>query len=662
MSPSILPTIQSPADLRKLDINDLKVLAQEVRDRIVDVVMEKGGHLGASLGALELTIALHYVYNTPHDKVFFDVGHQGYGHKILTGRNDRFPSIRDEGGLSGFLKRDESEYDVFGAGHASTAVSAALGHAIARDLRRENYKVVAMVGDGAMTGGMVFEGLNNAGLRHETDFCVILNDNSMSISPNTGGLSKSFSQLVTHPFYNDRKDDLRELVKSLPRGENLVRMIRKMEASLKGLIVPGAFFEEMGFRYIGPIDGHDLDLLVPMLQRVRELEGPILLHCKTVKGKGVPEAEADQVWGHAPTVKKTTVAAGGAVAAPAPVTAKPKAPSYSAAFARCMSEQAARDSRVVAITAAMLEGTGLVSFQKQFPERTIDVGIAEGHAVCSAAGMACGGLRPVCAIYSTFLQRAFDQIYHDVALQHLPVVFAIDRAGLVGADGPTHHGTLDIAYLRPIPGMWMMAPKDEGELRQMLHTALQREDGPSAIRFPRGSGTGADMTTPLEGLEPGRAEVLREGADTTIVAIGPMVATAMEAAELLAQRGLDVGVVNARWIKPLDRDLIADLASRHRFLFTLEEHQVQGGVGAAVCEELALSGHYNTVNIPLGLPDRFIEHGTRESLLAKCGLDAEGVAQRVMDVMKRQARQLATLGGGAIPATSGRGLGRWVNR
>jgi len=626
----LLPSIHSPADFRRFDLPQLKQLAAEVRERIIGVVMRKGGHLGASLGALELTIALHHVYNTPKDKIVFDVGHQAYGHKILTGRNDRFETIREEGGLSGFLKMNESEYDAFGAGHASTAISAALGYAIARDLRRDDYKVVAMIGDGAMTGGLAFEGLNNAGLRRETDFCVILNDNSMSISPNTGGLARTLSQLVTHPFYNDRKGDLRELVRSLPAGGNLIKMIRKFESGVKGMITPGKFFEDLGFRYIGPVDGHDLDLLVPMLQRVRELEGPILLHCKTIKGKGLPEAEADQVWGHAPTIKK--------VAVPGIEVKKPTAPSYSKLFSDALEEIAEQDDRVVAITAAMLEGTGLTGFQKRFPERTLDVGIAEGHAVVSAAGMACGGMRPVCAIYSTFLQRAFDMIVHDVALQHLPVTFVLDRGGLVGADGPTHHGTLDLAYLRPIPGIWVMAPKDEAELRSMLYTGVMRDDGPSAIRFPRGNGRGAENGGPLKAMEPGRAEVLREGADSTIWALGPMVWTALEAADLLAERGLDVGVVNARWVKPLDTTLLATLAARHRFLFTLEDHQIQGGFGGAVCEALAEGEHFSTVNIPIGLPDRFIDHGTRESLLAQCGLDAEGVAAKVAGVLRRQAR------------------------
>jgi 1-deoxy-D-xylulose-5-phosphate synthase len=635
-----LPRIQSPADLRKLAPEELKEVAREMRETIIDTVMRKGGHLGASLGIIELTIAIHYIYNTPRDKFLLDVGHQGYGHKLLTGRFDRFDTIRQEGGLSGFLKRSESEYDAFGAGHASTAISAALGQAIARDHLGDDYKVVALIGDGAMTGGLAFEGLNNAGLRRETDFVVILNDNSMSISPNTGALAEFFSRVVTTPFYNERKDDIREFVKSLPKGEALTRAIRKMEGSLKHLIVPNKFFEELGFRYIGPVDGHDLDVIVPLLQRVRELDGPILLHCKTVKGKGLAEAEADQVWGHAPTIKVPVAAKVEAKVEPqaepkaevAPPKPKPK--SYTQVFADAMIALAERDERVVAITAAMSTGTGVDEFQKKFPERTFDVGIAEAHAVCCAAGMAAGGLRPVCAIYSTFLQRAYDQIVHDCAIQHLPVIFALDRGGLVGADGPTHHGALDLSYLRCIQGMVVMAPKDEGELRHMMATALAYEAGPIAVRYPRGSGVGADLTEPFKTLEIGKAEVLREGADTCILAIGAMVQPALKAAELLAEKGIDAGVVNARFVKPLDVALLDELAAKHDLLVSVEDNVIQGGFGSAVNEALAMRGHYTTACVPLGLPDRFIEHGAQESLYKQLGLDAEGIAKSVYDLLR----------------------------
>jgi len=648
----LLPQIPTPEALRRLDERQLPDVAAEVRAAIIDTVLRKGGHLGASLGVVELTVALHYIYNTPVDQVVWDVGHNAYGHKILTGRFDRFESIRQDGGLSGFLKRNESPYDTFGAGHASTSISAGLGFAIARDLRNESHKVVSVIGDGSMTGGLAFEGLNNAGQRRDTDYVVVLNDNSMSISPNTGALASYFSKMVVSSFYNERKGDIRELVQSLPAGDALVKMIHKMEGSVKNLIVPGKFFEELGFRYVGPIDGHDLSILVPMLRNVRELKGPILLHIKTVKGKGLPEAEKDQEWGHAPSGKRAVTLPWvnqSHAPAPAPVPSKvevpavaapatPKPPKkYQDVFADTLIQMAREDDRIVGITAAMPTGTSLHKFAEIFPDRMIDVGIAEAHAVCSAASMAAGGLRPVCAIYSTFLQRAYDQIVHDVALQHLPVVFALDRAGLVGADGPTHHGAFDLSYLRCIPGLVLMAPKDEGELRHMIATSMTVTDGPVAIRYPRGEGVGADLTEGLKTLPIGVSEEIRSGTDTTIVGVGLMVQHALAAADLLAERGWDVGVVNLRYVRPLDLAMIDRLAAQHSVIISVEDNAVRGGAGSAICEALAERGHYGTVNVPFGLPDRFIDHGTPEKLYESVGLDPVSLANRIEKVLQTRA-------------------------
>ena len=605
---SLLQQIQSPADLRKLPRPQLKAVADELRHFLLDSVSKTGGHLSSNLGTVELTIALHYVFNTPEDRLVWDVGHQTYPHKILTGRRDRMPSLRQYQGLSGFPKRDESEYDTFGTAHSSTSISAALGMALAAKTKGEQRHSVAIIGDGSMTAGMAFEALNNGGVYDDINLLVILNDNDMSISPPVGALNRYLARLLSGKFYAAAKNVGKSV---LPSG--MLELAKRLEEHAKGMIVPATMFEEFGFNYIGPIDGHDLDSLIPTLQNIRSLKGPQFLHVVTKKGQGYKLAEADPVLYHGPG--KFNPAEG-----IKPATSSKK--TYTQIFGQWLCDMGKADPKLVGITPAMREGSGLVEFEKQFPERYYDVGIAEQHAVTFAAGMACEGFKPVVAIYSTFLQRAYDQLIHDVALQNLDVTFALDRAGLVGADGATHAGNYDIAYLRCIPNMVVMAPTDENECRQMLTTAYLYP-GPAAVRYPRGAGTGAATTEGLEALEIGKGSIVRNGRKVAILAFGSMVHPA-----LLAAENLDLTVANMRFIKPLDKELVIRLAQSHDALVCVEEGCVMGGAGSAVMEALAEAGIAKPVQL-LGLPDQFIDHGDPAILLANCGLDAKGIAASV---------------------------------
>jgi 1-deoxy-D-xylulose-5-phosphate synthase len=621
---SILETIDSPADLKKLSVDELAALSGEVRETIIQTVSRVGGHIGASLGVVELTVALHYCFDTPRDKLVWDVSHQAYAHKILTGRRERFQTLRQHGGLSGFCSRTESEHDAFGAGHSSTSISAALGIATSRDLTGDDYHVVAVIGDGSMTGGLAYEALNNAG-HAGRDLLVILNDNEMSIERNVGAMPRYLNRLITGKIYNEAHRELGELINRIPTyGPRLYSLAKRLRESLKGLIVPGMLFEELGFRYFGPVDGHDLRTLLSTLTKVRDIKGPLLLHVITKKGRGYPPSERDPVRWHGAT--PFCVETGEPEDHPGP-------PTYTEVFGRTLCDIADEHSELVAVTAAMIPGTGLGEFARRFPERCFDVGIAEAHAVTFAAGLAAQGIRPVVAVYSTFLQRAFDQIIHDVALQKLPVIFAVDRGGLVGQDGPTHHGAFDLSYFRMIPNMVVMAPKDEAELRDMILTAVAYEDGPVALRYPRAMGVGTDLTAPPRHLEIGRGEVLREGRDVVFVAIGRMVQEALRAAELLAADGIEVGVVNARFVKPLDATLLLRLARRYGHLVTLEDNVVAGGFGSAVLELLTAHGVAGVRCHCVGLPDRFVEHGDTAVLFDRYGLSASRLVERVRSLM-----------------------------
>ncbi len=622
----LLDRIESPEALKALSIPELVALAREIRQTIISVVSRTGGHLAPSLGVVELSIALHYVFDFRVDRVVWDVGHQSYPHKLLTGRHRVFSTLRQWQGISGFPKREESPYDHFGTGHASTSISAALGMAVARDLKGERYKVVAVIGDGALTGGLALEGLNQAG-HMDRDLIVILNDNKMSISRNVGALTGYLARILTAPLYNRLRDEIWTLLGRLPRREakRMRRLASYLEESLKGLFVPGTLFEELGYRYIGPIDGHNCAQLIRTLRDVRNLSGSVLVHVVTKKGRGYAPAEADAPRFHGvSSLDKLTgypVSSGGV-------------PSYTEVFGKTLVDLGGKDNRIVAITAAMPDGTGLSQFAEAFPERFFDVGIAEQHAVTFAAGLATKGLRPVVAIYSTFLQRAFDQVIHDVCLQRLPVVLAIDRAGLVGADGPTHHGFFDISYLRMVPNITILAPKDEVELRDALFTALRIETGPIAIRYPRGKGLGRRLPAEYTLLEPGRSEVVRQGTDCAILAVGSMVAPAEEAAAILADEGISAAVVNARYVKPLDRDLVAHLAAETGAIVTVEENVVAGGFGDGVAEALREAGLSNVWLKRLGLPDRFIEHGPQRLLREKVGLAPTGIATAAREIVR----------------------------
>ena len=605
----LLETINDPADLRRLDRKGLGQLAQELRAFLVESVSQTGGHLSSNLGTVELTIALHYVFNTPNDRIVWDVGHQTYPHKILTGRRDGMSRLRMLGGISGFPRRDESVYDTFGTAHSSTSISAALGMAQASKLKGEKRHCIAVIGDGAMSAGMAFEALNNAGVM-DTDLLVILNDNDMSISPAVGALNRYLARLLSGHFYAVAKKASEKVLGGVPP---LWHLAKKVEEHAKGMMTPSTLFEEFGFNYLGPIDGHDLDALIPTLRNIKELKGPQFLHVITKKGQGYKLAEADPVLYHGPGkfdpaegIKKSS---GGK-------------PSYTQVFGDWLCDMARLDSRLVSITPAMREGSGLVRFAQEFPDRYYDVGIAEQHAVTFAAGLACEGLKPVVAIYSTFLQRGYDQLIHDVCIQNLPIVFALDRAGIVGADGATHNGAFDIAYLRCIPNMVIMAPSDENECRQMLYTAF-RLDQPAAVRYPRGAGPGVELQKEMQALPIGRGEVRRQGTRVAILAFGAMLKSALEAAEVL-----DATVVNMRFAKPIDEALAADMAQAHELVVTVEEHAVLGGAGSAVAESLAARGLAVPV-LQLGLPDQFIDHGDAQQLLARIGLDRDGIVKSI---------------------------------
>ena len=625
----LLYAIESPADLRRMSFGELPALAAELREFLIQSVSTRGGHFAAGLGTVELTIALHYVFNTPHDRLVWDVGHQAYPHKVLTGRRDRLHTIKQDGGLAPFPARQESEYDTFGVGHSSTSISAALGMAVAAARTGSDRRVVAVIGDGAMTAGMAFEALNHAGSL-PADLLVILNDNDMSISENVGALSNHFARVLSGRVYAHLREGGKKVLRQMP---TVWELARRSEEHLKGMVLPGTLFEEMGFNYIGPMDGHDVKALVSTLRNIRKLRGPQFLHVVTRKGKGYAPAEADPIKWHGPgpfdpvsgTIFKE----------------KSAGPSYSQIFGQWLCDMAEADPRIIGVTPAMREGSGLVEFSKRFPDRYFDVAIAEQHAVTFAAGMAADGLKPVVAIYSTFLQRAYDQLIHDVALQGLPVVFALDRAGLVGSDGATHQGSYDLSYLRCIPNMVIMAPADENECRQMLYTASALE-GPAMVRYPRGCGPGVAVASELTALGLGKAQLRREGkSGLAVLAFGALVAPAQSIAERL-----DATFVNMRFVKPLDEDLIVALAARHRALVTIEENVTQGGAGSAVGEVLASEGLQLPL-LQLGIPDRFIEHGSREGCLAAAGLDAASLSASVERWWAMQSRERLRSAGGA---------------
>lgn len=623
--PTLLSRIDSPADLKTLSVDELATLSAEIRAYVWETITQVGGHLSASLGVVELTVALHYLYDAPRDQIIWDVGHQSYIHKVLTGRRDLLPTIRQFGGISGFCKRTESPYDAFGAGHASTAISAAVGMAAARDIAGEDYHVVAIVGDGGMTGGLAYEGLNNAGASGRR-MVVILNDNKMSISPNVGAISRYLTNMISSPRFNRAKADVWRLSEHFPKTKLFRQMVRRIEESLKGLLVPGLLFEDLGFRYLGPIDGHNLRELIPVLERVKGMDGPVLLHVLTTKGKGVALAEGDPLKYHG---VKGLVRTNGKLEPPAPK------PTYTDVFGRLVPRLAAQDGRVVAITAAMSEGTGLVRMGEVFPGRLFDVGIAEGHAVTSSAAMATAGMKPIVAIYSTFLQRAYDQIVHDVSLQHLPVVFCIDRAGLVGEDGPTHHGCFDLSYLSCVPEMTLAAPKDAREMCDLIHTALEHSGGPFAIRYPRD--TIPDEITldqidtmPLTKVPIGSWERLRPGHDLMVLATGSMVPAALECAGRLERTGRSVGMVNCRFVKPLDEAMLREILDSATHVVTVEEGSVWGGLGSRVAQ-LAEQWGVRARVLTIGLPDAFVEHGKRAMLLDRAGLSADRIERRILD-------------------------------
>jgi 1-deoxy-D-xylulose-5-phosphate synthase len=620
----ILPRINSPDDLKGLSVRELEELASEIREFIIDTISKVGGHLGASLGVVELTLAVHYVFNAPKDKIVWDTGHQGYVHKIITGRRDVFHTIRQFKGISGFLKRSESIYDVFGAGHASTSISAALGIATARDFDGQDYKVVAIIGDGAMTAGLAYEAMNNAGVLKK-NLIVILNDNNMSISPNVWAVSKYFTELIASSHYNKLKSFVWDLTGQLDSvGDRIRKLAARVEGGVKAIITPGMLFEALGFRYFGPVNGHNIQKLIRILSEIKNLNGPILLHVITQKGKGYKPAEEDEQKLHGVTPFDK-------VTGKMYKSDKPQPPSYTKVFGEAVVQLARQNSKIVGITAAMPEGTGLNILKKEIPERFFDVGIAEQHAVTFSAGLATEGYIPICAIYSTFLQRAFDQIIHDVALQHLHVVFALDRAGLVGADGPTHHGAFDLSYLRLIPNMVIMAPKDESELRDMLYTATIYNKGPVAIRYPRGNGVGVPLKENFDLIEIGKAEILREGNDIAILAVGSMVYPSLKASEKLSSYGIDAMVVNMRFVKPLDEELLDYVFERFDKVVTVEENTIRGGFGSAVLEYAAMRGVKNVKFLIHGIPDEFIEHGTQNELWRMLKLDPDGIVERIIE-------------------------------
>ncbi|MBI5808689.1 MAG: 1-deoxy-D-xylulose-5-phosphate synthase [Ignavibacteriales bacterium] len=616
----ILSKVNLPKDIRQLSIEELKKLCDDIRNYLIDVVSQVGGHFGAGLGAVELTVALHKVFDTPNDLIVFDTGHQAYPHKILTGRKEKLHTIRQLNGLSGFLKRSESEYDAFGAGHATTSISAAVGMAEASKILSLNKKVIAVIGDGAMTGGMAYEAMNNAGI-NKSNLIVVLNDNRMSIAPNVWQIHNYFNELIAHPEYKKLKDAVWDLTGKLDQfGDRIRKAAVRLERGIKSVITPGMLFEALGFRYFGPINGHNLPQVVKLFEQIKNLEGPILVHLLTEKGKGYTPAEEHIQKYHAATpFDKATGEA---------LKKSSSVPSYTSIFGKALVEIAKENEKVVGITAAMPDGTGMDYFQKEFPNRYYDVGIAEEHAVTFAAGLATQGAIPVVSIYSTFLQRAFDQMIHDVALQKLHVVFVLDRAGLVGADGPTHHGAFDLSYLRLIPGMVVMSPKDEAELRDMLFKAINYKKGPIAIRYPRGSALGVKMDEHFKQIEIGKAEKIYEGKDIAILAVGNMVDYAMKVHKKLADENISAELINMRFIKPLDINLLNDIANRFDKIVTLEENTIIGGFGSAVSEFIVDNSFKNKI-LRIGLPDDFVDHGTQAELHKILGIDPEGIFNKI---------------------------------
>ena len=620
----LLKQIKNPEDLRKMRPSDLPLLAREIREEIINTVAKVGGHLASSLGVVELTLALHYVFDTPRDRIIWDVGHQTYAHKLITGRQERFSTLRQYGGISGFPRREESPYDAFGTGHSGTSISAALGMAQAKCLRGENYKVIAVIGDGSLTTGLAFEGLNQAGAM-DKDLIVVLNDNELSISPNVGALSSYLNRLMTGHLATRFREELKGFLKILPGiGDSALKWARYAEESLKGFFLPGLLFEELGFKYVGPLPGHKLEGLIENFRNVKNLRGPVLVHVVTTKGKGYAPAEKDPVTFHGvgPFLPES-----GEI-----IKSEGNLLSYTHVFGNTLVRLARENPRIVGITAAMPQGTGLDAFAREFPERFFDVGIAEQHGVTFAAGLAAEGFIPVVAIYSTFLQRAYDQILHDVCLQKLPVVLAMDRGGIVGQDGPTHHGLFDFSYLRHIPHLIVMAPKDENELQHMLKTAVYCGQ-PVSLRYPRGSGWRGFLDEEINELPIGKAEVLREGKDLIILAIGSTVRAALAAADKLLERGVKCTVVNARFVKPMDEELFCSLISEIPRLITVEENVLQGGFGSAVLEVLEQKGIYFKKIKRLGIPDTFVEHGPQDLLRAKYGLDAEGIIKAAASLL-----------------------------
>ena len=624
----VLDQIEFPIDVKKLDLEELGKLCREIREEIISTVSRNGGHLASNLGVVELTVALHHVFELPHDKVIWDVGHQSYAHKILTGRRDRFHTLRQYEGISGFPKRDESPYDAFDSGHSGTSISSALGMAEARRQRGEEGKVIAVIGDGSMTAGVAFEGLNQTG-HVDQDLIVILNDNEMSISPNVGALSSYLNRLMTGQFVNRFREDIKAFLDTLPGiGKSVLRFAKQAEESLKGLLIPGLLFEELGLKYIGPIDGHRLDYLIETFQNIKKLRGPILVHVITKKGKGYPPAEMNPARFHsvAPFVVETGEPRKDQIKNP---------PTYTEVFGDTLCQLAKENRRLIAITAAMQSGTGLEQFSKEFPDRFYDIGIAEQHAVTFAAGLALEGMKPVVAIYSTFLQRAYDQVLQDVCLQNLPVVFALDRGGIVGEDGPTHHGLFDFSYLRHIPNLVIMVPKDEDEFQHMIKTAVECPL-PVAFRYPRGKGEGVKRSDILKSIDIGKGEVLRKGDDVLILAIGSTVYPSLRAAERLAQVGINPAVINSRFLKPLDGDLLCDWAKRIGKVLTVEENVLLGGFGSAVLELFQERGLFSIRVKRLGIPDLFVEHGPQPLLRAKYGIDENGILEAVKEMVREE--------------------------
>ena len=616
----VLFRVNSPSDIKSFSVDELKTLCIEIREYMVDVISQIGGHFGGGLGTVELTVALHKVFNTPNDLIVWDTGHQAYPHKILTGRRDQLKTIRRLNGISGFLKRTESQYDAFGAGHASTSISAALGMAVARDIQNTDKKVIAVIGDGAMTGGMAYEAMNNSGLI-KSNMIVVLNDNNMSIASNVWQISNYFSEMISHPEYNKFKGAIWDLTGKLDNfGDGIRRVTARLGSGIKSMLTPGMLFEALGFRYFGPVNGHSLDQLIKIFEQVKNYNGPILVHITSEKGKGYKPAENHVQRLHAATpFDKVTGEA---------IKKSGGAPAYTTIFGKALLEIAKQNSQVVAITAAMPDGTGLDILQKEMPERYFDVGIAEEHAVTFAAGLATQGIIPVVAIYSTFLQRAFDQIIHDVALQKLHVVFVLDRAGLVGADGPTHHGSFDLTYLRLIPNMVIMAPKDEAELRDMLFTAINYKEGPVAIRYPRGSALGVPLQNGFTEIPIAKAEKIESGDDVVLLAVGNMVEYAKKASEKLLADGIHAEIINMRFVKPLDTDILDECAKRFEKIVTIEESTIVGGFGSGLLEYFSEKKYKNEI-LRIGLPDQFVDHGTQEELHHIIEIDPDGIAGKI---------------------------------